>query len=202
MPLQPDRRDAPLDSPDSSHESRDRAWIERVRASDAAAFEAMFRAYGETLCSFVNGYVRSRDEAQELVQDLFLWIWEHRYEWEVPGSLRDYLFKSARNRAISRLRHRQIEQTFLARALHQPDTTPRAANGTDQRLVAGELAVAIERAIAQLPERCQEVFRLNRQQGLSYAEIAGLLDLSVKTVEVHMGRALAALREELAEWRT
>ncbi len=86
MPLQPDRRDAPLDSPDSSHESRDRAWIARVRASDAAAFEAMFRAYGETLCSFVNGYVRSRDEAQELVQDLFLWIWEHRYEWEGCGT--------------------------------------------------------------------------------------------------------------------
>jgi len=162
----------------------------------------MFRAYGETLCSFVNGYVRSRDEAQELVQDLFLWIWEHRYEWEVPGSLRNYLFKSARNRAISLLRHQQVERTFLARALHMPATTPRAANGTDQRLVAGELAVAINRAIAQLPERCQEVFRLNRQQGLSYAEIAAVLDLSVKTVEVHMGRALAAMREELAEWRT
>jgi len=162
----------------------------------------MFRAYAEALCSFVSGYVRSRDEAQELVQDLFLWIWEHRYEWEVPGSLRNYLFKSARNRAISWLRHRQIEQSFLARALHTPDATRRADNGTDQRLVAGELAVAIARAIAQLPDRCQEVFRLNRQQGMSYAEIAALLELSVKTVEVHMGRALAALRQELAEWRT
>jgi len=202
VPLQPDRSNSTLDSPDSSHESRDRAWILRVRESDAAAFEEMFRGYGEALCGFVNGYVRSPDEAQELVQDLFLWIWEHRYEREVPGSLRNYLFKSARNRAISRLRHRLIEQSFLARALHTPDATRRAADQADQRLVAGELAVAIERAIAELPERCQEVFRLNRQQGMSYAEIATVLDLSVKTVEVHMGRALAALREHLVEWRS
>jgi RNA polymerase sigma-70 factor (ECF subfamily) len=202
MYIHSDRRDLALDAPDSSNESRDRAWIARVRASDAVAFESMFRVYGEALCAFVSGYVRSRDEAQELVQDLFLWIWEHRYEWEVPGSLRNYLFKSARNRAISWLRHRQIEQSFRARALHAPDAPQSAAGRTDQRLVAGELALAIDRAIAQLPERCQEVFRLNRQQGLSYAEIAALLDLSVKTVEVHMGRALATLREHLAEWRS
>ncbi len=162
----------------------------------------MFRAYAETLCSFVSGYVRSRDEAQELVQDLFLWIWEHRYEWEVPGSLRNYLFKSARNRAISWLRHGQIEQSFVARALRAPDAARGAPEQADQRLVARELAAAISLAIAELPERCQEVFRLNRQQGLSYAEIAALLDLSIKTVEVHMGRALAALREHLAEWRS
>jgi len=202
MHIHSDHRDLGLDAPDSSNESRDRAWIAHVRASDGASFEEMFRAYGEALCAFVNGYLRSRDEAQDLVQDLFLWIWEHRYEWEVPGSLRNYLFKSARNRAISRLRHTQIEQSFRTRSVHVPDAQPGASHRTDQRVVAVELATAIHRAIALLPERCQEVFRLNRRQGLSYAEIAAVLDLSVKTVEVHMGRALAALREELAEWRT
>jgi RNA polymerase sigma-70 factor, ECF subfamily len=183
-------------------EALEREWIARVRTGDAVAFEAMFRAYATPLAGFVFTFVRVSDEAQELVQDLFLWIWEHRFEWDVPGSLRTYLFKSARNRALSRLRHRRVEHEFQERMARE-DIVGRAGRThveTDQALATSELSSALERAVAGLPDRCREVFQLNRRQHLSYAEIADLLDISPKTVEVHMGRALAFLRRELGDW--
>lgn len=177
-------------------------WLAQIRASDPVAFEAMFRAYARRLCGFVYGYVRSRDEAQELVQDLFLWIWEHRHEWEVPGSLKTYLFKSARNRAISLLRHREVELHFQqARAGDVgPATSSSGAPPADAMIDARELAGAIEQAVAGLPPRCREVFILKRRQGLSYADIAAILQISPKTVEIHMGRALTTLRKSLEGW--
>ncbi len=150
----------------AARESREREWVAAVRTGDAAALEAMFRAYAPALTGFVYGYLQVSDESQEIVQDLFLWIWEHRYEWDVPGSLRAYLFKSARDRAVSRLRHRRVEREFRERAAREAVHAPWAATrmNADQRIAAGELAGALERAISALPERCREVFELNRRQ--------------------------------------
>jgi RNA polymerase sigma-70 factor, ECF subfamily len=183
-----------------SREVLEREWIARVRTGDDAAFEAMFRAYATPLVGFVYTFVRVSDEAQELVQDLFLWIWEHRYEWDVPGPLRTYLFKSARNRALSRLRHRRVEREFQERITREDLVGGRARVGTDQALTTHELSSALERAVAGLPDRCREVFELNRRQHLTYAEIAELLEISPKTVEIHMGRALVSLRRQLGDW--
>lgn len=186
----------------AARDSLERSWVAAVRAGDAAAFEVMFRAYAPALAGFVYGYLRVSDESQEIVQDLFLWIWEHRYEWEVPGSLRTYLYKSARNRAVSRLRHRRVERDFRERVARESvQGKPSAGHAeTDQQIRMDELATALERAVLGLPDRCREVFELNRRQHLSYAEIAELLEISVKTVEVHMGRALAGLRRSLSDW--
>jgi RNA polymerase sigma-70 factor, ECF subfamily len=198
------RPQSPDNVPPSDSAARDaleRGWAAAVATGATAAFETMFRAYASPLAGFVYGYLHASDEAQEVVQDLFLWIWEHRFEWEVPGSLRTYLYKSARNRALSRLRHRRVERGFRERALRDGAHIPPAAFAdADQRISANELSSALERAVAQLPDRCREVFELNRRQHLSYAEIAELLEISPKTVEVHMGRALAALRRSLGDW--
>ena len=195
--------DAAAAAADRRREARDRTWVDGVRTGDAAAFDAIFTAYADALCGFVYTYLRSHDEAQEVVQDLFLWIWEHRAEWEVPGSLRKYLFKSARNRAISHLRHRRVERELAERLTRQAERA--ASEGTsprpDDQLCADELASVIDRAVGQLSERCREVFILNRRQGFSYAEVADLLDISTKTVEIHMGRAFTTIREHIAAWR-
>lgn len=199
------RPQSPDNAPSADRAARElleRGWAAAVRTGDTAAFEAMFRAYTPALAGFVFGYLRSPDEAQELVQDLFLWIWEHRHEWEVPGSLRTYLYKSARNRALSWLRHRRVEREFQERITRE-GALGRADHRrveTDQALATQELSGALERAVAGLPDRCREVFELNRRQHLSYAEIAELLEISPKTVEVHMGRALAYLRRQLGDW--
>src|SRR5258708_31551286 len=90
-------------------EQRDRAWMERVRAGDYDTFDAIFCTFGAPLCAYVNSLIHAPDEAEDLIQELFLSIWEHRREWVVPGSLTTYLYRSARNRGTIHLPHRQVE---------------------------------------------------------------------------------------------
>jgi RNA polymerase sigma-70 factor (ECF subfamily) len=190
-------------SPVEQIAARDRLWVERIRTGDAPAFEAMFRAYKNDLGAFLQRFLRSREAAEEVIQDLFLRIWEQRHEWEVAVPLNIYLFRAARNRAISYLRHQRVETRFRERVSGAADggVRPPSPSWADERARVSELEDAIERAVNELPERCREVFRLNRYHHLSYVEVAEVMGISVKTVEVQMGRALTALREQLASWR-
>lgn len=195
-----------LDADEPSLVARDRVWVERIRTGDVAAFEAMFRAYKNDLGAFVESYLRSHSAAEDVLQNLFLRIWVQRELWEVPGPLRTYLFRAARNCALNYLRHERTDAAFRARvaqgamgATGTPDPVRRPS--PDETVLAHALQDAIDRAVTALPSRCQEVFRCTRYYHLSYAEAAAVLDISVKTVEVHMGRALAALRLHLAGWR-
>jgi RNA polymerase sigma-70 factor, ECF subfamily len=190
--------------PDAARLARDREWVARIRTGDVAAFESMWRAYKNDIGAFVMSYVRSRAAAEEVVQDLFLRIWVQRHLWEVPGPFHTYLFSAARNRAINYLRHERVEAAFRERvACGGGDGVAAEARAADadEEAVTHALAADIGRSVAALPERCQEVFRLVRFHHLSYAEVATVLGISVKTVEVHMGRALTALRARLEVWR-
>ena len=135
-----------------------------------------------------------------MVQDLFVWIWDHRFEWQPQGALGAYLFRSVRNRAVSRLRHEQVEERFHQRLAGTTSPLSRPAESPDQAIAADELSAAIDAAIANLSDRCREVFLLSRQQGLTYSQVADTLQISVKTDEIHMTRALAGLRQALGEW--
>ena len=186
-------------------EKRDRAWIEDTRAGNYSAFDKMFLAYADPLIAYVYGLLKSREDAQEIVQDLFLWIWEHRSRWEVPGQLRTYLYRSARNRAISKIRHRRVESFFQLRSETQSKGIPIASTSVSpegpDRVDAAELSVAVNRALAELPERARQVFLLVRQHHMTYAETAVVMQISPKTVENHMARAFAGLRRSLKDWR-
>jgi RNA polymerase sigma-70 factor (ECF subfamily) len=182
--------------------ARDRLWVAGIRASDAAAFEAMFRAYKNDLVGFVESVLRSHEAAQEVVQDLFLRIWQQRELWEFPGPLNTYLFRAARNRAISQLRHERIEARFRERV--SPGQTARLHGSpapADERARTADLRAAIERAVNDLPDRCREVFRLSRYHHLGNAEVAQVLEISVNTVEVQMTRAIGFLRKRLADFQ-
>ena len=185
----------------SSSSRNEAALVARVQMSDIVAFEALVRSWAKPLVQFATSLLRSADDAEEVAQDLFIWIWEHRFEWEVRGALGPYLFRAIRNRVVSQLRHQQVKDRFearLARATPVPDL---GAAPAEELAAANELSVAIDTAIAGLSDRCREVFLLNRQQGLSYSQVADTLQISVKTVEIHMARALVSLRRALAPWR-
>jgi RNA polymerase sigma-70 factor (ECF subfamily) len=183
--------------------ARDRDWVARICTGDKAAFEAMFRVYKNDLGVFIDSYVQSRAVAEELLQELFLYVWDRRYVWAFPGPLNAYLFRAARNRAISYLRRERLEIRFRERLIQDQNGQQQLASapGVVEQLEAQDMEKVITRAVNHLPDRCREVFVLSRYHHLSYMEIAEVLGISVKTVEVQMGRALTSLRQRLASWR-
>jgi RNA polymerase sigma-70 factor (ECF subfamily) len=162
---------------------------------DVAEFEALFRTHYAPLCDFVCGYVRSRAVAEELVQDLFLRLWE-RSESPATTLAAAYLYTAARNRAVGYLRRERVATAWA----ESPAATAALPPSADEQLREHDLQAAIERAVADLPERCRLVFTLSRYRSLSNAEIAQALGISVNTVEQQMWRALKTLRDKLAPY--
>ena len=169
----------------------------RLRAGDADAFEELFLDHYVSLCHFVDSYVRAPDVAEEIVQAVFLRVWEHRHSWDPRGNPRAYLFASCRNQALDVLRHERI----VARSIAEGDdlgigrwSKPRLA---DAELEAAELADKLRAVVAELPERRRLVVILRWQHQLTNPEIARILGISVKGVEMQFSRALADLRRHL-----
>jgi RNA polymerase sigma-70 factor (ECF subfamily) len=186
---------------DAARERQELQCFERMRTGDEAAFETLFRTYVRPLCAFAYSYVGSKATAQEIVQELFCRIWERRDTLEMPRSVYAYLFSATRNRSINHLRNRRVQQAFVNRTLDvelRREAHPSAPQ--EQELEAQALADALARALDELPSRCREVFNLTRDQQLTYAQVAETLQISPKTVEIHMGRALALLRQKLRPW--
>jgi RNA polymerase sigma-70 factor (ECF subfamily) len=139
---------------------------------------------------------RDRATAEEIVQDVMLGLWRRRETFSAEGSPQGYLFRATRNRALNQLRHQKIQRQT------EPHLQTRTAVHAvaESALAEQEIQAAVQRAVADLPERCREVFELSRVHGLKYSEIAETLDISIKTVETQMGKALRVLRERLAVW--
>lgn len=181
---------------------READWIDRIRRGDRVAFEELFRAFYEPLCVFVEGYIGSVDTTRELVQDVFVRIWEKRQDWLVRGSLKSYLYTAARNRALNQLRaertrRRLAEQPVWMSSRSAPPGMAQQPAGADLHVEAEEFEAAIHEAVAALPERYRQVFELRSQQNLTHREIANILQLPVKTVETRSRRALQFLRTRL-----
>lgn len=155
-------------------------------------YETIFRRHHADLCNCLYRYLGSAEEAEDIVQDLFLTVWDDLEAWQARGEqIRPALFVAARNRALDLLKHRRVrsrqrEEVRLAMA--------REVQAADEELLASELKAQVDDAMAALPERCRLIFTLSREGGRTYAEIAESLGLSVKTVETQMSRALRALR--------
>ena len=174
---------------------RDLKWARQIQEGDAAAFEALFRTYADRLCGFVDQYVHSPEEAEEIVQDLFFEIWHRRQAWRPRTNVRAYLYKSARNRALDYLDHQRVVEAWKQQAgIEDADPSYAPEENYRQR----ELAQALDAAIDQLPERRRLIFILTRRHGLTYAEVAAMLDISIHTVETQMSRAFKTLRMLLA----
>ena len=158
------------------------------------AFDALFRANYAGLCRVATRILGSPARAEELVQDLFLWVWERCPVIDESTPSRAYLYRAAHNAAINRIRHERIEQRWRE---EQPDAEPSEFPPAAE-LEHDELLGAVQDAIERLPPRCGLIYTMSRREGLTYEEIANALDLSVKTVEAQMARAFRLLRKALA----
>lgn len=167
--------------------------FQRIASGDRAAFEEAFRAYYRPLCAFANTYMKDRDKSEDLVQELFVKLWNERERLNVTSSLKAYLFSAVRNRSLNEL-EKVVRMKPLSEGLH--NTTPEDTQSEEDHTWRSARVLA---AIEALPEERRKVFKLSRNEGLKYHEIAERLGISVKTVENQMGKALKTLREDLAD---
>ncbi len=197
-PTEPDASDATDRGAPPTRAGEGEARL-HVQGDDELVLETVFRAEYAGLCAFAERYVRSAAVAEELVQGIFLRLWRRRDVVPVAHLTRAYLYASARNAAIQHIRHERLDLRWheVNRASGRAEPPVERA---DELLMAGELAEAVDRAIASLPDRCRLIYTLSRQQGLRYSEIAEALGISPGTVEIQMNRALKALRTKLAPY--
>lgn len=175
----------------SSIEERDRQWLRRMQGGDEEAFEHLFLCYYDALCRFASRYVSSSDAVEDLVQDVFFSVWQRREALDPQQSLRAYLYKATRNEA---LKHLDRQERWARAQREVRERSLRRQPG--EKMQHNELKAEMWKALDALPDRRREVFLLSRRHELTYAEIAELLDISVKTVETQMGRALQFLEEQ------
>jgi RNA polymerase sigma-70 factor, ECF subfamily len=200
----PDPRPSPrAASPDETPPSgaNDSRLVERIRHGDVAAFEELYRRYWVRLYEFCFRYVRSTDDAADVVQEVFFRIWRGRETWRVVGRLDAYLHSAVRNGAYDRLQHAALVHRWRQGAQADAEGLARAAASAEEAIQAGEVGAAVERALAELPEKRRAICMLRWVEGLTYAEIAARLGIAEKTVETQIARGLRFLRERAAELR-
>jgi len=170
----------------------------RIKIGDEQAFELLFKKYYTVLCSFSNKYLLNPDEAQDVVQDVFLTLWENRDEIDPEESLKAYLFRVTANSSINKLRRRKVETKYdeILKLVYVENSELSPHDSFLER----ELSEYIGLALNKIPPQCRKVFDLSRIEGLKYGEIAEYLKISVKTVECHISKALSILRTELKEY--
>ena len=164
---------------------------------DKSAFETLFRSFFPGLVLFAQKYVPDQDTATEIVHNVFLNLWEKREKVDTSTSLKSYLFRSVHNRCLNFIRDQKKfnrDETLFDRL--DGDRYTDASDHLEEQ----ELEQRIFDSLQALPEKCREVFMMNRFEGLKYAEIAEKLNISVKTVEAQMSKALKILRENLIEY--
>ncbi len=177
---------------------------DRLEAGDITAFEMLYNEHYAPLCHFAQRFVFDLDTAREIVQDVFVRIWEKKTSLPAEISLKNYLYTSVRNKCIDYLKHLNVKNEFrkkrIKEILDQGNNSSNTIDDPLDGLITKELENAIKDAIETLPEKCREIFMLSRFKGLKYREIAKELNISVKTVETQMSRAFESLREKLPDY--
>ncbi|MCU0455124.1 MAG: RNA polymerase sigma-70 factor [Bacteroidales bacterium] len=173
---------------------RDDEVTGRIRQGDAGQFESLFRSSYVSLVRYAKIIIKDHDTAEEIVQDLFVRLWQDRQTLTIKSSLNGYLFRAVHNRCLHWISHsRVIEKHAMEMAAEEQ---PKAESPLEV-MQYGELQKKIAEVLEKLPERCGRIFNMNRFEGLKYTEIAEKLSISVKTVEAEMGRALKEFRKAL-----
>jgi len=182
----------------------DAALLARMKAGDAAAFETLFRQHYASLHDFASAWCGMSERADEIVSDVFLWLYEHRDTVQPRTSLASYLYGAVRHRAFnarrsdnrSELRHHRLASESHASVVPQRNATPEEVYlDNEQRAVRVRSLV---RALAPLSQTSRSIFLLRLQSGLSYAEIASIIGISANAAKTQFSRALAAVRQTIS----
>ena len=171
--------------------------IADLKAGNIKVFEMLFKQWYEPLCRYAYSMLHNEEEAEDMVQKTFCKLWEQREKMEIHTSIKSYLYRMVHNACLNKIKQWQMQSEHHEMIIYSSVT---ATNHVEQMLVHKELHSQIELAIAELPERCREVFLLSRMQHLSYIQIAQKMQISPNTVETQIVKALKMLRVKLKDY--
>ncbi len=178
--------------------------VSGLTLGDEETYISLFREYYVALCSYARRYVGRKDIAEEIVSDTFLKIWETRKSLQINSSVKAYLFQAVCNNSLSYLRKLKkdlvLDEYFMDTVSENIGFSTIAEEMDEQSLTMENTNALIIEAINQLPEQQQKVFRLKRFEGKKNKEVAEILGLSVKTVEMHLSKATLNLRLKLKDY--
>jgi RNA polymerase sigma-70 factor, ECF subfamily len=159
------------------------------------AFQEVFEQYYKPLCRFAGGYISDIDSAEEIVQQVFINLWEHREEIDPQKAIKSYLFTSVKNRCLNYIRDNKKFRNYYLDVELELEIPVSDNDKTEMADLEKQVADALDK----LPEKCREVFMMCRFEDMKYKDVALKLDISQKTVEAQMSKALKILREELKD---
>lgn len=167
--------------------------------NDEQEFELIFRRYYVRLCGFANKFIANTAEAEEIVQEVFLNIWAKKDRLKLDDEIKPYLFKSVQNLCFNFIEHQKVVDNYYS-VIEVVYKNKKEDFDCYESVLFTEFQAKVDEAIESLPEECRKIFRMSREDGLKYVEIADKLGLSVKTVETQMSRALSKLKIELKDY--
>lgn len=171
--------------------------INFIKNGNEAAFEKIFKMYFKNLHAFAYTFTKDDVIAEEMVQNVFFKIWEKKDQLQIDDSLKAYLYKSVHNESLNHLKHLKIKTSFQIQYSGNMESSNQDASN---QMMASELEDKIQKAINELPQQCRTIFQMSRFEQLKYQQIADQLNISIKTVENQMGKALKVLRLKLVEY--
>jgi RNA polymerase sigma-70 factor (family 1) len=174
----------------------DEELVSGLKEGQRDAFEVIFRRYWYGLYKSVYARIKSHEEAEEIVQDLFSTIWDKRDSLVIPH-LANYLFAASRKRVLNHIRSGAVREKYAAYYLH---CTTEEKSMTEETLEYNELSQAVEEIMSRLPEKTQQVFRLSRLEGYSIPELSEYLKLPKRTIGYHLTKSLKEVRMHLKDF--
>jgi RNA polymerase sigma-70 factor, Bacteroides expansion family 1 len=156
------------------------------------AFEAIYNEYWPRLYGYVFNRLKNKEIAEEIIQEVFYSLWMKHTTIELTGALSSYLFAAVKYQIFNYIKSDQVRRTYASYFSLQ--TGKMSDNSNEEHIAASDLRDAVEKEISRLPEKCQQVFRMSRMEHLSVRDIATTLNISHKTVENHLTKALRQLR--------
>lgn len=180
----------------ASHQD-DHQILFRLREGDREAFEQLYRKYWRDLFNSAYKRLLLREEAEEIIQDLFVQLWVKRELLVITSTLEAYLFGALRYSIYNFIRNRKVQQAYLDHLAHSSEIDQ---NYIEDSLYYEELTEALAKSIEKLPEKYKKVYLLSRYENFTYREIAKHLNIPLDTVEKHMGKALKLLRDSLRDF--
>lgn len=177
-----------------------------MKQDDPATFQQLYAHYYLALCVYARRFTRSKEIAEEVVQEVFLKLWEHQRQLTISDSLKGYLYTAVRNQCLDHLKHLQVVHKFDEYYSHllkeAEDLYIFSQESGDAIMIANELEKSVTEAIDSLPEQCRKIFMMSRFDGLKHQVIADNLGVTINTVQRQISIALEKLRVALKKYFT